>query len=113
MKCKITSPFRFNNYVYALNLENYNWVFRKKGKDYQRFFNQYGMTEITYEDFNHLRYCGFKEEKFDKKSNKELVDTHINFYTENHSSEDKWSLQKSRGYAQKIFSDDIKGYLFK
>ena len=83
-------------------------LLKKKGKNYERFFNQYGMTEITYEDYQHLQFCGMGEEVFNKNTNNELVKSHVNFHSEDHSSEDKWSLQKNRGIDQKIFSDEIK-----
>jgi putative restriction endonuclease len=106
--CEIQEPVRFTNNIYQDDLEGYDWVFKVKGKDYQRFFNQYGMTEIVFKDFKHIHDLGTGKD-FDEIPNEELVESHKRFYSnEDHSSEDQYSLQKNRGPDQKIFSDQIK-----
>ncbi len=108
VKCLIENPIRFENLIYQNDLKEYEWFFKKKKqKNFEHFFNQYGMTEILYEDFQSLRSMGFDSE-YNEKENKELVESHKNYYNKDFSSEDKFSIQKTRGPDQKIFSDEVK-----
>lgn len=48
----ISNPLSFKYNVLSLQLNDYKWHFKDKTRnDWQRFFNQYGMTEIARDDF--------------------------------------------------------------
>ncbi|MFT8411904.1 MAG: HNH endonuclease [Schleiferilactobacillus perolens] len=52
---QIINSIAFTYYLTPDDLRTFPWMFRTRtGKDWQRFFNQYGMTEITRADFNGL-----------------------------------------------------------
>lgn len=52
LEADIQKPMIFNNYILKSDLEDADWSFKeRKRKDWQHFFNQYGMNKITKKDF--------------------------------------------------------------
>ena len=68
------------------------------------------MNQIPFEEFNYFCQLGIGEklnEDFEK-DNKELVESHISLLNVRQDTEDRWTLQKTRGYQQKVFSDNLR-----
>ena len=54
MKGIISKAFIFDEPLLQEELEDFKWEFRNRGKNWEHFFNQYGMNKITKNDFIHL-----------------------------------------------------------
>ena len=110
--CKVVDPIRFHNIVFQDDIIDYEWKWNGKGKrkNFQRFFSNYGMNEIPFEDFEYLFKMGFGniDVKIDKKENDELVKSHIKLLNTKNKSIGNEYLTKSRGSLGKIFSDNVK-----
>lgn len=112
--CEINDPIRFTDIIFQNDstLLNYEWKWktRNKKKGWGQFFNNYGMNEIPKEDFIFLKKKGtgtILDSDLNEQNN-ELVKSHKNFINQNHEVEDRFNKIKTRGYEQKIFSDNIR-----
>jgi len=108
---KVINPVRFTNIIYQDDIIDYEWKWKEKTRDdFQYFFNIYGMNIIPFEDFEY--FCRLGIEDFDEDNfynqNKELVKSHISLLNVKKEQEDRWVLQKTRGYQQVVFSQNIK-----
>lgn len=112
--CEIIDPVRFTNLIFQNDetLLNYKWKWkiRNEEKGWGQFFNNYGMNEIPKEDFDFLskKGSGLTTDSDYKEQNEELVKSHINFIYQDHQVEDRFSKVRTRGYEQKVFSDNIR-----
>ena len=112
--CEITNPVRFTDLIFQNDekLLNYKWKWkpRNEEKGWGQFFNNYGMNEIPKDDFDFLCKQGssYNSDPDYEEQNKELVKSHINFIYQDHEVEDRFSKVRTRGYEQKVFSDNIR-----
>ena len=112
--CKIINPVRFTDLIFQndKNLLDYKWEWkiRNPEKGWGQFFNNYGMNQIPKEDFDFLCEQGLGTiiDIDENEQNKELVKSHINFIYQDHEVEDRFSKVKTRGYEQKVFSDNLR-----
>ena len=112
--CEIVDPIRFTEFLFQNDqtLLNYKWKWKNRidEKGWGQFFNNYGMNEIPKEDFEFLLNQGsnIKSDDDYEEQNQQLVKSHINFIDQNHEVEDRYSKVKTRGYEQKVFSDNIR-----
>lgn len=112
--CEVIKPRRFTEFLYQNDqtLLDYNWKWkdRIKEKGWGQFFNNYGMNEIPKEDFEFLLSLGYGgNDGFDyHEQTEELVQSHIRYIDQDHEVEDRYSKVKTRGYEQKVFSDNIR-----
>lgn len=54
----ISQAIHFDRILSRRDLESFNWELKARGTTWEHFFNQYGMTEITREDFINLLVLG-------------------------------------------------------
>ena len=112
--CKINNPIRFTDIVFQDDdsLLNYDWKWklRDKKKGWGQFFNNYGMNKIPKEDFDFIHKLGTGTviDSNTNEQNTELVKSHINFIYQEHEVEDRFGRVKTRGYEQRVFSDNIR-----
>ena len=108
---KIINPIKFSNIVHQDDLDDYEWEWKSRGENWSNFFNHYGMDIIPFKDFEYICQLGMNNQfKIDfKKENQDLIESHKNIYFSDRkpNEEDKYSLQKSRGNDQKVFSDRV------
>ena len=108
--CSIEEPIRFKNIIYQDDIVNYQWKWKPRiEKDYQHFFNNYGMNKIPYEDSEYFLKLGVGEintKNFDKE-NKELVQSHIQLKDKKNGKLGGKQITHSRGSLGKIFSDNV------
>ena len=109
--CKIDDPVRFNNIIYQDDIMDYDWVWKKRTrKDYQRFFNNYGMNNIPFQDLEYFYKLGLGNIdplEFDQK-NKDLVQSHIQLKDNSKGTLGGEQTTQSRGSLGKIFSDNVR-----
>lgn len=112
--CEVVEPIRFTELLFQNDeiLLNYDWKWKNRIREngWGQFFNNYGMNEIPEEDFNFIlsRGCGQNTDFEFQEQNRELVKAHINFINIDHEVEDRYKKVKTRGYEQKVFSDNIR-----
>lgn len=103
---KIVKPYPFKNILLKDDLNQYHWHFKHRGKTWEHFFNQYGMNKIHKADFINL----LKQQ--DDSYEQEDINLEIEFYQKilkgDYYVEDKKGTVKTRGAAQKAFSDQVK-----
>lgn len=111
MKGIISKAFIFDEPLLQEELEDFKWEFRNRGKNWEHFFNQYGMNKITKNDFIHL--LSFKPGVL--QESKEIssgMDEEVKFYQRqeggNYRVEDQEGSSKTRGAAQKVFANQVK-----
>ena len=112
--CKIEKPIRFTDLIFQDDpkILNYKWKWKERNpsKGWGQFFNNYGMNLIPKEDFEFIHKIGtgtILDSDLDEQ-NEEMVKSHINFIYQEHEVEDRYGKVKTRGYEQKVFSDNIK-----
>ena len=109
--CKVDEPVRFNNIIYQDDIIDYEWSWKKRTReDFQRFFSNYGMNSIPYEDLEYFYKLGvgdIETEKFEQK-NKDLVQSHIQLKDKTQGTVGGTQTTQSRGSLGKIFSDNVK-----
>ncbi len=105
---KLENCIIFDNYLKKSDLESFKWDFkqRKKGS-WGHFFNQYGMNEITEEDYNNL--ISLVEYNYLEKNEEILAyeDAQIEIGKNNYYVEDTHSLVKTRQYHH-VFAQKVK-----
>ena len=100
----------FENRVYQGDIEpgDITDTRKKKDKTWNHFFNNYGMNKISKDDFNFLISKGMGGSKPEKDEQEAMISTHNKIASGKYSVDDKETLAKYRGAAQKIFSDNVK-----
>ncbi|MGG0506260.1 HNH endonuclease [Priestia megaterium] len=87
-------------------LEHYTWKFKKRGLNWEHFFNQYGMNLIVKDDFLGILGIAFKHDLKvqDAKLEVSLIQQQQrkNFFVEDHVTEQK------RRVGHKVFADQVK-----
>ncbi len=106
----IEDPCPFENLIYQNDIEPGEITDTRKKKDqtWNHFFNNYGMNEISKEDFNFLISKGMGDLKPEKMKQEAMISAHNKIASGSFSVEDKETLGKHRGAYQKIFSDNVK-----
>ena len=108
--CDVIEPIRFNNIVYQDEIIDYQWKWKERTrKDFQQFFNNYGMNSIPFEDLEYFLKLGVGEintETFEKDNN-ELVQSHIQLKDKDKGKLGGKQTTQSRGSLGKIFSDNV------
>ena len=107
----ISKAFIFDEPLLQEELEDFKWEFRNRGKNWEHFFNQYGMNKITKNDFIHL--LSFKPGVLQEpKEISSGMDEEVKFYQRqeggNYRVEDQEGSSKTRGAAQKVFANQVK-----
>ncbi len=104
---EVGKAYPFKQILFKDDLAEFDWTFKKRGKNWEHFFNQYGMNSINKVDFiNLLKFQDDPNIKIDE------IELEVKFYQDllqkKYYVEDKKGLQNTRGAAQKVFSDQIK-----
>ena len=107
-----SKAYPFQNWVFQEDLDGYKWTDKKKKEGtWEHFFNNYGMNEISRDDFLHILQLGFDSAVNTNEDTDELkteIKLHNNYLNGNYRVEDESKTGKVRGKAQKVFSDQVK-----
>ncbi|OLS40786.1 HNH endonuclease [Bacillus sp. MRMR6] len=107
----IRKPIAFTPVLLPNDVEDFRWTFKERGKNWGYFFNQYGMTTITKEDF-----MGIVQEAFAQRmdafptTKAELlseVETIQELQRQHYFVDDHFGQQKKR-VGQPVFSEQVK-----
>ncbi|MGG3563181.1 HNH endonuclease [Neobacillus rhizosphaerae] len=107
----ILKPIAFTPVLLPNDLEDFDWTFKERGNNWGYFFNQYGMTTITKEDF-----VGIVKEAFAQRVNSipesesellEEVQTIQEQQRQHYFVDDHMGLQNRR-VGQSVFSEQVK-----
>ena len=106
----ISDGYLFNQRISGEDLRDFKWKNKvRKGSGYEQFFSNYGMELITKEDFIKLYNLGSGNEIFNNENNSnEEIKFHNQIEKQDYSVDDKFSKTKTRGSAQKVFSEKVK-----
>ncbi len=113
----IIDAIMFNQHLYQDDdiIESFEWTFKERGDNWHNFFNQYGMTQISREDF--IRILNINESLDDQigelsfSSEEEieiLANTRRQFKDGNYRVSDQEATVKVRGAAQRTFSNAVR-----
>jgi len=99
---------KFENYIKKSDLENFKWSFkeRKKGS-WGHFFNQYGMNEITKEDYNNILNLGNIIQINNSEEVTACEDAQRKVSNKDYYVDDLYSLTKRRQY-HSVFAGEVK-----
>lgn len=114
VRAKISKPVIFKEPLLQEELEKFQWSFRIRGENWGYFFNQYGMTKFSKQDFENL--LKFKDSEIlktiDDINEKQVLDLEVKLYQKqrigDYSVEDKSGSVKVRGAAQQVFANQVK-----
>jgi len=104
---RLGKPIRFSDFVTQSELENYNWKWKKRGKNWENFFHQSGMDKIPKEDFVNLLRFGVRDIDDDLKVVDHSEDYIGSIEARDYFVEDKIEQSKLRT-KQQIFSNTVK-----
>ena len=106
---QIDKPVVFDEWIFQNDLIDYRWEWKeKKNNSFLQFFNNYGMNRIPKEDFLYLINLGVTEAKENTETNEAEVKFIKQIQIEHYKVPDKYTNTKTRGAAQKIFSNKLK-----
>lgn len=109
VKGVVSKPLVFSDNLLQSQLNDFKWNFKERGTDWAHFFNEYGMNQITREDFENLSSLAFtdipEDEEFDTEKQVEFFQSIQNKI---YRVEDQYMNTKTRGAAQKVFADAVK-----
>ncbi|HSI43107.1 MAG TPA: HNH endonuclease [Methylotenera sp.] len=101
----LDKPYPFIEHIHMQDLESFAWSFKKKGVDWQHFFNQYGMNQIHKIDFESLMNMADGDADFiDPEA---ATEAHQDIQQGNYSVEDRLGTTKIRS-KQNAFSNKVK-----
>lgn len=103
---KIVKAYPFQNILLKDDLNNYTWHFKHRGKNWEHFFNQYGMNKIFKDDF--LNLLKLQDGSSERKDIALEVELYQNILKGDYFVDDKKGMVNTRGAAQKVFSDQVK-----
>ena len=98
--------YPFQNILLKDDLNNYTWHFKHRGKNWEHFFNQYGMNKIFKDDF--LNLLKLQDGSSERKDIALEVELYQNILKGDYFVDDKKGMVNTRGAAQKVFSDQVK-----
>jgi putative restriction endonuclease len=109
----ITKGILFDDHITRDDLIEIDFLWdskTKKSKGYERFFNNYGMDQISKKDFIALCALSFKDEIIAVADNSyERIQIHNNIEEGRYRVEDQFtSGSKTRGPAQSVFSNKVR-----
>ncbi|VEU82770.1 HNH endonuclease [Acholeplasma hippikon] len=115
MKAIISKPYVFEEFLLGKDLLEFKWKFKeRKQEGWAHFFNQYGMTQISKDDFinmiNFQKTNSYRLE-FDERSADELneeIEVLNKIEAGVFSYESKEVVTKVRGAAQQAFAKKVK-----
>lgn len=109
MRATISKPFIFKDKLLKKDLTNFQWKFKERKKTWQNFFNEYGMSCITREDFVNILDLQEGALEYEDETDSELE---IKFYQNQQKGdyrvEDANGNVKVRGAAHRVFADKVK-----
>jgi len=103
----VEKPYPFNPYIHPDVLDNFPWKWKTRGKTWEHFFNQYGMNNITKQDFINLLDLGIDTDTdyvYDSQAASEAVQ---NIQKKNYYASDNETTSKARS-KQAAFSNEVK-----
>ncbi|MCO8060874.1 HNH endonuclease [Acinetobacter lwoffii] len=100
---EVIDGIRFIDPILQSDLEDFQWTFKPRGNTWEHFFQQYGMNEITADDFWRLLKLAGIGEKQDA-----LLDTHLRQEILDYSVEDQYANVKVRGSPHQEFALQVK-----
>jgi putative restriction endonuclease len=95
----IEHGYCFINPILQSDLEEFEWEFKKKERSWEHFFQQYGMNQITKNDFIRLLSFGLDS------NNSFSTDFDLNF---DYGATNKTALRKIRGNEHRKFAQQVK-----
>ena len=100
----------FENLIFQSDISPKNFEDQRSKPDHtwQYFFNQYGMKEITKDEFSFLIQRGTASQDLDDETTNAYITAHNKIRNGDYSCPDMTSTSKSRGAYQKQFSDTVK-----
>ena len=112
---KIEKAMTFGRLIFEDELEDFNWHFKERKETWRGFFTQYGITQISKQDFFELLMLQEDEKSFDYvvlNDEEEVVAVEIfqKQQMRNYHVDDTMRNVKTRGPAQKVFADRVKAY---
>lgn len=113
----ISSGLLFGKFLTQTDMEDFSWDFKERGNNWAHFFNQYGMTRITREDFvnilnlqERLKISEVSDQ--DEQHDEEFSQAENNMYqrmqTADYYVPDQVGNTKIRGAAQSVFARAVK-----
>ncbi|MGI6782350.1 MAG: HNH endonuclease [Acholeplasmataceae bacterium] len=114
---EITSGLLFGKYLTRTDLETFEWTFKKRGDNWLNFTHQYGMTQITKEDFvgllNLQNTLSIVEAKYGIiEQDYDYTNIEKEIYQQQQQEEyyvpDQEGYTKTRGAAQAVFAQAVK-----
>jgi len=106
----LDNPIPFDNAITQSDISpsDLNDTRKAPKSDWNHFFSQYGMKEIPLKDYCFLVDKGLGQLDFQPEFRTDYVNALNNVADGDYSAEDKSTNSKSRGGAQKVFSDTVK-----
>ncbi|WP_025822453.1 HNH endonuclease [Shewanella marina] len=106
VEAKILSPYPFKSHLHPCDLEDYQWDFKDRTPDsWEYFFNQYGMNQITKNDFCQIiALSEINQDEYDPIAATEALQL---IQTGSYTVEDQVSVVKVRAQ-QASFSNQVK-----
>lgn len=102
----ITNQHPFKKPIFQSNLESFEWEWKKRGKNWEHYWNQYGINQITKNDFLNLLTL-LNEDAYESDEDSEVVKYDAQIAEGNFYVEDEIASVKVRSW-QRAWSDRIK-----
>lgn len=107
---KLDKCISFSRWIFQYELIDYEWKWKdkKNPKSFGQFFNNYGMNQIPKEDFLYIASLAVSEDEIDEDFNKIEIELTRNVQEGEYTVLDKFASVKTRGAAQKVFSNKLR-----
>jgi putative restriction endonuclease len=99
----------FSHWIFQDELYDYKWKWKDRSnpKSYGQFFSNYGMNRIPKDDFIFLCSLAISEDEVDSEFNQVEIDLTKKVQEGQYDVPDKYANVKTRGAAQKVFSNKL------
>jgi putative restriction endonuclease len=102
---KVVLPQQFDPPIFQDELNDFNWEMKTRGANWEHFWNQYGINELTKRDF--VRLLATQRGEFTVQAGEEEAKTNIEIAEGNYFVPDSLAMSKSRPW-QAAWSKKVK-----
>lgn len=106
VKAQLTNTFQFINPLFQKDLNQFNWEWNTKGETWEHFWGQYGINQITKQDFINLIKL-VDDLKYEVGISDEIINEEIEIENQNYFVSDTEAFTKTRPW-QAAWSKNIK-----
>lgn len=108
----ISNSHPFKKPIFQSELEDFTWKWKERGRTWEHFWNQYGINQITKDDFIGILSI-LKDESYESQEDEETVKYYAKIAKGDFFVEDEVAFTKVRSW-QRAWSDRVKsnyGYM--